>query len=66
MEVGQYVGNEGAGETHAEVDERGEPRRVIARRYEGRRFASAFLVEEHKLSPEEEREESGIDKPVYF
>ena len=74
VEVGVYAGEGGLGESgfDAGAKEGGtsEPRRVIARRYErGGRFASAFFVEESRMTEAElevEKEDGEGGKPMYF
>jgi len=74
VEVGLYAGAGGLGEEDwdmvAKEGGNSEPRRVIARRYErGGRFASAFFVEESRMTAEELEVEKGEGEganPLYF
>ena len=75
VEVGVYAGEGGLGEDdgwdpRATEGGESEPRRVMARRYErGGRFASAFFVEESRMTAAElefERDEGEGGKPLTF
>lgn len=74
VEVGVYAGPGGLDEdwhdTTATEGGGSEPRRVAARRYErGGRFASAFFVEESRMTKEELEQEKGEGEggnPLYF
>ena len=75
VECGIYAGRGGLGEDGGWVPaatEGGdsEPRRAAARRYERNgRFASAFFVEESRMTAEElenEKEDGEGGKPLYF
>lgn len=75
VEVGQYAGAGGLEEEDwdmaAKEGGNSEPRRVIARRYErGGRFASAFFVEESRMTAQEllDREKGPGEggNPLYF
>lgn len=74
VEAGIFAGEGGLGEggwdMRAAEGGESEPRRVIARRYErGGRFASAFFVEESRMTAEELEAEKGEGEggnPLYF
>ena len=74
LQVGVYAGAGGLDEPGfdpaAKEGGGSEPRRVAARRYErGGRFASAFFVEESRMTREELEQEKGEGEggnPLYF